>query len=59
LSFVRLSWNRIADKFAIKGKLGEMKLNFRKILLYQQTILVVSVLSNSSWLPRDLKNGLK
>jgi len=39
-----------------KGKLGEFQIYFRKIPLYQLKFLVVSVLSNSLWLPRNLKN---
>jgi len=39
----------------IKGELGEFQIYFRKIPLYQQNFLVVSVLSNSPWLLRNLK----
>jgi len=39
----------------LKGKLGELQFYFKKILLHQQKFLVVSVLSNSLWLPRNLK----
>jgi len=39
----------------IKGELGEFQIYFRKILLHEQKFLVVSVLSNSPWLPRYLK----
>jgi len=38
---------------------GELEFYVRKIPLYQQKILVVSVLSNLPWLPRNLKNGPK
>jgi len=37
-----------------KGELGELQICFRKIPLHHQKILVV--LSNSPWLPRNLKN---
>jgi len=40
----------------LKGELGELKIYFRKIPLHQQKFLVVSVLSNSPWLPRNSKN---
>jgi len=41
----------------LKGELGEFQIYFRKIHLYQQKFLVVSVLSNSpKWLPRNWKN---
>jgi len=40
----------------IKGKLWELQIYFRKIPLHQQKCLVVSVLSNSPWLLRNLKN---
>jgi len=40
----------------LKGELGELQIYVRKILLYQQKFLVVLVLSNSPWLPRNLKN---
>jgi len=43
----------------VKGELGELEFYFRKISLHQQKFLVVSILFNSSWLPRNLKNGLK
>jgi len=39
----------------LKGKLGEFRVYFRKILLHQQKFLVVSVLSYLPWLPRNLK----
>jgi len=43
-----------------KGELGELEIYFRKIpSLHQQKFLVVSVLFNSPWLPRNLKNGPK
>jgi len=41
--------------FNHNGKLEEFQIYFRKIPLQQQTFLVVSVLSNSPWLPRNLK----
>jgi len=34
----------------LKGELGEFQVYFRKIPLYQQKFLVVSVLYNSLWL---------
>jgi len=40
----------------LKGELGKLQIYFRKIPLHQQKFLMVSVLSNSPWLPRDLKN---
>jgi len=43
----------------IKVELGELEFYFRKIPLHQQKFLVVSVLSNLPWLPRNLKNGPK
>jgi len=43
----------------IKGELGELEFYFRKIPRHQQKFLVVLVLSNSPWLPRNLKNGPK
>jgi len=39
----------------LKGELGELQIYFRKIPLHQQKSLVVSVLSNLSWLLRNLK----
>jgi len=39
----------------LKRELEELQIYFKKILLHQQKFLVVSVLSNSPWLPRDLK----
>jgi len=42
--------------YNIKGELGELEFYFKKIPLHQQKFLVVSVLSNSLWLPRNLKN---
>jgi len=42
-----------------KGELQEFEFYFRKIPLHQQKFLVVSVLSNSPWLPRNLKTGPK
>jgi len=47
------------EYYALKEELGELEFYFRKIPLYQQKYLVVSVLSNSPWLPRNLKNGPK
>jgi len=44
-----------ADQCKLKGELGELQLYFRKILLHQQKFLVVLVLSNSPWLPTNLK----
>jgi len=41
---------------SIKGELGEFQIYIGKIPLHQQKFLVVSVLSNSPWLPRNLKN---
>jgi len=38
---------------SVKGELGEIQIYCRKIPLHQQKILVVSVLSNSLWLPRN------
>jgi len=43
----------------LKGELGELEFYFRKVPLHQQKFLVVSVLSNSPWLPRNLKNRPK
>jgi len=40
----------------LKGQLGEVQIYFRKTLLHQQKFLVLSVLSNSPWLPKNLKN---
>jgi len=44
-----------------KGELGELHIYFRKIglPLQQQKFLVVSVLSNSPWLLRNLKKMSK
>jgi len=39
-----------------KGELKELQIYFRKIPLHQLKFLVVSVLSNSLWLPRNFKN---
>jgi len=39
----------------LKGELGELQNYVRKIPLHQQKFLVVLVLSNSPWLPRNLK----
>jgi len=41
---------------ALKGELGELQIYFIKIPLHQQKFSVISVLSNSLWLPRNLKN---
>jgi len=46
-------------KMVLKGNKVNWNFFFRKIPLYQQKILVVSVLSNSPWLARNLKNGPK
>jgi len=45
----------------VKGELRELEFtsDFRKIPQHQQNLLVVSVLSNSPWLQRNLKNGPK
>jgi len=43
----------------LKGELGELQFYFKKLPLHQQKFLVVSVLSNSPWLPRNLNNGPK
>jgi len=40
----------------LKGELGKFQIYFNKLPLHQQNFLVVSVLSNSPWLPRYLKN---
>jgi len=45
--------------FTFQGKPGELEFYFRKIPLHQQKFLVVSILSNSPWLPRNLKNRPK
>jgi len=56
---------KILEKFEIyvynsnsrlKGELGELKFYFIKVPLHQQKFLVVSVLSDSPWLPKNLKN---
>jgi len=39
----------------VKGELVELQFYFRKIPLHQQKFLVVSVLPNSPWLPRNVK----
>jgi len=39
-----------------KGELGKLQIYFRKITQHQQKFLVVSVLSNAPWLPKNLKN---
>jgi len=39
-----------------KGEQGVILIYFRRIPLHQQKFLVISVLSNSPWLPRYLKN---
>jgi len=43
----------------LKGELGKLQFYFRKILLHQQTFLVISVLSNLPWLPGNLKKSPK
>jgi len=43
-------------KKEIKGELRQIQIYFGKIPLHQQKVLMVSVLSNSPWLPRNLKN---
>jgi len=58
------TWKLIGSRLLLitigfKGELGEFEFYFRKIPLHQQKILVVSVLSNSTWLPRNLINGEK
>jgi len=44
------------NQLFFKRHLRELHIYFRKILLHQQKFSVVSVLSNSTWLPRNLKN---
>jgi len=46
-------------KTYFKGELGELEFYLKKIPLLQQKFLVVSVLSNSPWLPKNLKKGPK
>jgi len=46
-------------RHTVKRELGELEFYFRKIPLHQQKSLVVSGLSNSPWLLRNLKNGSK
>jgi len=46
----------LVKKVVVKGVLGVIQIYFRKIPLFQQNFLVISVLSNSPWLPRNLKN---
>jgi len=58
LSLYILDKSHACDTF-FKGELGELRFYFRKIPLYHQKFLVVSVLSNSLWLPRNFKNGPK
>jgi len=48
-----------ANNAHFKGELGELEFYFRNIPLHQQKFLVVSFLSNSPWLPRNLRNRLK
>jgi len=43
-------------KLEFKGELGEFQIYLRKIPLHQQNFLLVSVLSNSLQLRRNLKN---
>jgi len=40
----------------LKGELGKFQIYFRKMSLHQQKFLLVSVISNSSWLLKNLKN---
>jgi len=48
------------DYFGIKGELRELEFYFRKIPRVASTkIFGVSVLSNSAWLSRNLKNAPK
>jgi len=47
---------KIRTAIHLKGELEELQIYFRKIPLHQQKFLVVSVLSNSPWLLRNLKN---
>jgi len=58
-----LVWHKHNMEFlnndTIKGELGELQFYFRKIPLHQQIIFVVSVLSNSPWFLRNLKNRSK
>jgi len=50
-------WRYILDEFlCAKGELREFTDLFRKIPLHQQKTLMVSVFSNSPWLPRNLKD---
>jgi len=51
---VYIRW--ILMKNCVKKELGKFQIYFRKIPLHQQKFLVVSVLSNSSWLPRISKS---
>jgi len=55
------SWHMIAQiiltiYLQFKGELGELQIYFRKIPLHQQNFSVVSILSNSLWLLKNLKN---
>jgi len=43
----------------LKRKLGEIQIYFKKIPLHQQIFLVVSVLSNSPWLPRNFSKNVQ
>jgi len=58
-NFIKVTPNNLIEKDILKGELGELQLYFRKIRLHQQKVLVVSVLSNSPWFSRNLKNGPK
>jgi len=42
-----------------KGEQGVIQFHFRKIPLHQQKFFLVTVLSNSPWLPRNLKKMFK
>jgi len=62
LNLVRYVGFQFVEKYLhvfVKGEPGELEFCFRKIPLHQQKFLVASVLSNSPWLPRYLKNGSK
>jgi len=56
---LKLNGVRTYDIAYFKGELKELEFYFRKIPLHQRKFLVDSVLSNSPWLPRNLKNGPK
>jgi len=49
----------VTSFFGIKGELGELEFYLRKIPLHQPKVLVASVLSNSPWLPNNLKHEPK